>query len=174
MSITYRSIKGAPLYADEIDGNFKELETRLQQLEEHPERGEGIGKIQLQGDQLTFLGNFGTDFGTVTVPQASLRFHGKWLSQTHYQQRDLITTETSLYYSLNDHTSTTWEQDVTLWQEVLSLPKPPSSSLSLYEKATLPLEESLGKMALLFDEEGTSLIFFNGKTWQRLIKGNIE
>ncbi len=36
MTITYRSLKGSPLTSDEIDTNFKELETRLKQLEGHP------------------------------------------------------------------------------------------------------------------------------------------
>ena len=54
---------------------------------------------------------------------------------------------------------------------MLSLPKTTSTSLPLYEKETLPQEESLGKIALLLGEEEPSLIFFNGKTWQRLTKG---
>lgn len=163
MSIIYRAEKGAPLTADEIDGNFRELESRLKILEDHPEVGEGIGKIQVQGDQLTLTGTFGMDFGTFTLPKATLNPRGKWLPQIPYQRQDLVTTDSSLYYCLKEHTSTSWEQDRSLWQEILSFPKPAPSSLTLYEKATLPAQESLGKLALLLEEEGPTLIFFNGK-----------
>ena len=174
MSITYRSAKGAPLTAEEIDGNFRELETRLKTLETHPEAGEGIGTIQVQGDQMTLIGTFGTDFGTFTLPKPTLILRGIWLPQTLYKKLDLVTYETSLYSCLKDHTSTLWEQDNRFWQEILSLPKPPSSSLPLYEKATLQKEESLGKLALLLGENVPTLIFFNGKTWQQLLKGDIQ
>jgi len=171
MSITYRAEKGAPLTIAEIDGNFKELDSRLKILEEHPEVGEGLGKIQVQGDQMTLTGTFGTDFGTFFLPKASLKLCGVWLSQTPYQKLDLVTSENVLYCCLKEHMSSQWEQDRTLWQDILSLPKPPSSSCPLYEKPTLPVDESVGKLALLLEEEGPSLIFFNGKTWQRLMKG---
>lgn len=42
MAITYRTEKGSPLTVEEIDGNFRELETRLNTLEEHGEGGEGF------------------------------------------------------------------------------------------------------------------------------------
>ena len=171
MSIVYRVEKGVPLTSLEIDGNFKDLDTRLKVVEEHPEAGEGLGKIQVQGDQMTITGTFGTDFGTFPLPKASLNPCGEWLSQALYHKLDLITAENKVYCCLKDHRSTMWEQDHFLWQEILSLPKPLSSSLPLYEKATLPSEESLGKLAILMEEEGPSLIFFNGKTWQCLMKG---
>lgn len=171
MSIIYRAEKGAPLTVEEIDGNFRELETRLNRLEDHSEVGEGLGKIEVQGDQMILTGTFGTDFGTFTLPKATLRVRGRWLPQTSYQKPDLVTYEASLYCCLKDHTSTLWNQDNSHWQEILSLACPPSPSLPLYEKATLPLEETIGKLAILLGEEGPNLIFFNGKTWQRLMKG---
>ncbi|MBY0501449.1 MAG: hypothetical protein K2P93_05550 [Alphaproteobacteria bacterium] len=172
MSIIYRATKGAPLSADEIDGNFKELEERLTHLEEHPERGEGIGKIQVVNDQMTLIGTFGSDFGTFYLPKASLNPCGSWTSQIPYQKLDLVTYENTLYCCVRDHVSTTWTQDEGAWKDILSLPKPSSNTLPLYEKATLPREENLGKLALLLEEEGLALIFFNGKTWQRLLKGD--
>jgi hypothetical protein len=171
MTLIYRAEKGAPLLSSEIDGNFKELETRLQTLEEHPETAESLGRIDVQEDQIRFTGTFGTDFGTFTLPKAKRRACRPWVSQTVYQMHDWVTVDHALYECLKEHTSTLWAQDGALWQEVLSLPKPPSSDLALYEKATLPQDESLGKLALLMEEEGASLIFFNGKTWQRLTKG---
>jgi hypothetical protein len=114
MTLIYRTQKGAPLTSLEIDTNFKELDTRLKHLEERPEKGEGLGKVQVKEDQVTFQGTFGSDFGTFPLPKAAL---------------------------------------------------------SLYEKTTLPREERLGKLALFVDGEGPTLIFFNGKTWQQLMKG---
>lgn len=172
MPITYRAEKGSPLSVEEIDGNFKELDTRLKNLEENPEIGEGIGKIQVEGDQMHLMGTFSTDFGTFTLPSPTLKLKGKWVTQTFYQKLDLVTYESGLYSCLHPHTSIAWEQDVNSWQEILSLPKTSPPSLSIYEKSTLPQEENLGKMALLVDEEEPTLIFFNGKTWQRLMKGD--
>lgn len=172
MPITYRAEKGSPLSVEEIDGNFRELDNRLKNLEENPEVGESIGKIQVEGDQIHFRGTFATDFGTFTLPSPTLKLKGKWMIQTFYQTLDLVTHETGLYSCLHAHTSITWEQDINAWQEIFALPKPPPPSLHLYEKATLPQEEILGKMAILVGEEEPALIFFNGKTWQHLMKGD--
>ena len=128
MSIIYRAEKGAPLAAEEIDGNFRELESRLKILEEHSESGEGIGNIQVGGDQMILTGTFGTDFGTFTLPKAIFHPRGKWLPQTIYQELDIITYNHALYSCLRNHTSIHWEQEDSLWQEILSLPPPPPLS----------------------------------------------
>lgn len=107
------------------------------------------------------------------MPKATLKPRGPWLTETAYQPLDVVTGEGSLYSCLKEHVSTTWEHDNKLWQEILSLPKPPETTLSLYEESTLPKEESLGKLALLLGKESPTLIFFNGKTWQRLMKGDL-
>ena len=174
MSIIYRTEKGAPLAAEEIDGNFRELESRLKILEEHPESGEGIGNIQIHGDQMILTGTFGTDFGTFTLPKATFQPRGKWLSQTFYQELDIVTNNNVLYCCLKNHSSSQWEQDGHLWQEILALPPPPSSSLPIYEKTTLPKEATLGKLAIFMGEENPNLIFFNGKTWQYILKEEIQ
>ncbi len=173
MPIIYRAEKGAPLAAEEIDGNFRELETRLKILEDHPESSEGLGKIEVQGDQIKLTGTFGTDFGLFTLPKATLRFQGTWDTQALYQKLDMVTYESALYCCLRDHRSTLWKEDNSFWQEVLSLPTSPSSFLPLYEKSTLPDEDNLGKLAILLGEGGPNLIIFTGKTWQYLMKGDI-
>lgn len=173
MSITYRHEKGSPLTVQEIDGNFKELETRLKILEDHAEEGEGIEKIHLEGDRLTFTGTFGKDFGTFTLPKPSLNPCGPWSPEKPYKKLDLVTVESGLYYCAMDHTSTTWTQDTPFWKQALTFPKvqPQQFSLPLYEKASLPETDRLGKLGLLLEEEGATLIFFNGKNWQCLMKG---
>jgi len=169
--LTYRTEKGAPLTIEEMDGNFREIEGRLKLLEAHLESGEGLGKITVQEDQMTLVGTFGTPFGTFTLPKAVLNSRGTWLSQTSYQKLDLVTFEHGIYVCEKDHFSTQWDQDHSFWHEILSFPKA-SSSLPLYEKATLPREETLGKLALFMEESASTLIFFDGKGWQRLLKGD--
>jgi hypothetical protein len=175
MTITYRAEKGSPLTAQEIDGNFKELETRLNTLEDRPEGGESIGKIHVEGDQIHFLGTFGTDFGIFTLPKANLNPCGQWGAQMPYKKLDLVTfnssLENALYCCTTDHISTEWTQDRSLWKLLLSLPQPPPSTVPLYEKASLPEVEAMGKLAFLLEEDGLTLIFFNGSNWQRLKRG---
>lgn len=167
--ITYRTDKGAPLTIEEMDGNFRDIESRLKVLETHLEAGEGIGKILVQGETMNILGTFGTDFGTFPLPKASLKLRGPWMSQTPYQTLDLVTQGHGVYCCSQDHLSTLWEQDSHAWQEILTFPHPPP--LLLYESATLPSQEEMGKQGLLIDERGMTLIFFDGKKWQRLMKG---
>jgi len=92
MTVTYRSEKGAPLTADEVDANFRELENRLHALEDHDKTED------------------------VRYPFPSL----------------------------------------------------------LYNKANIPKEAKKGTLALLQNDEGLSLIFFNGITWQNIEKGDIK
>ncbi|MBI2707875.1 MAG: hypothetical protein HYX35_06170 [Proteobacteria bacterium] len=167
--ITYRTEKGAPLSIDEMDGNFRDIESRLKILEAHLESGEGIGKILVQGAAMNIVGTFGTDFGVFPLPKASLKPRGLWVAQTPYQELDLVVQNHGVYCCSQDHLSTLWEQDVHAWQEILTFPTP--TPLILYERATLPVQEERGKQALLIDEHGITLIFFDGKKWQRLMKG---
>lgn len=171
MTITYRAEKGSPLTVQEIDDNFRELETRLKTLEDDPEPGESLGKIHIEGDQISFLGTFGTDFGSHRLPKTSLNPCGIWAPQTPYKTLDFVTYDNALYCCILDHVSTTWPQDSPFWKQVFALPQPPPSGLPLYEQASLPQTEALGKLALLLGHEGPTLIFFNGNNWQRLIKG---
>lgn len=173
MTIIYRHEKGAPLTSEEIDGNFKELDGRLKTLEENKEEGEGLAKIQIEGDQISFRGTFGKDFGTFTLPKATLNLCGSWCEQKPYRKLDLVTMHNALYCCTEDHMSISWSQDHLRWKQVLSLPQgqPQPFSLPLYEKATLPETDSLGKMALLLDNEEAIPLFFNGKNWQQLRKG---
>ncbi|MBA3813258.1 MAG: hypothetical protein H0X26_02005 [Alphaproteobacteria bacterium] len=175
MTITYRAEKGSPLTAREIDDNFRELETRLAAIADNPEGGESLGKIQVEGDQIHFRGTFGANFGTFTLPKASLNPRGPWLPQTPYKKLDVVTiqnaAENSLSCCIADHISNVWAQDSSFWKSLLSFPQPPPSTMALYEKASLPESELMGKLALLMEEKGPALIFFNGNNWQRLMQG---
>ena len=52
MPLVYRAHKGSPLTAPELDGNFENLDKRLQALESSPLMAEGIKEIRQDGDQL--------------------------------------------------------------------------------------------------------------------------
>lgn len=173
MPITYRSEKGSPLTSSEIDGNFRDLDARLNALTDKSEAGEGIGKIQVGEEQMKITGTFGTDFGTFPLPKAQLKPCGPWTVQTPYNKLDLVTMENALYCCRYEHTSTTWIQDSSFWQEVIRLPLLPPHSLAFYEKASVPERETMGKLAVLVEETNSTLIFFNGNQWQRLMKGEI-
>ena len=169
----YRHEKGAPLTTQEIDGNFHELAARLKILEDHPGMGEGIGQVRVQGDHMILIGTFGTDFGTFALPKPTLGFRGAWLPQTPYQKLDFVTRDRGLYSCLQDHTSQEWGRDgPMMWHEMLPPPQV-LAPLLLYERATLPPNTLPGTQALFSDERGISLIFFEGKKWQRLVTGDI-
>lgn len=171
--ITYRIQKGAPLTVDEMDGNFKELEERLKILETHLNSSEGIGQILGQRDSLKITGTFGTDFGTFPLPKATFTPRGPWTPHTPYQALDVVSYNEGLYSCTQAHVSHTWEPNSTNFQEILRFSRP-STTLPLYEKATLPEGETLGTLALLMEKEGSTLIFFDGKVWKHLMKGDIS
>jgi hypothetical protein len=169
--LTYRIEKGSPLMAEEMDGNFRDLDERLKILENHLEAGEGIGKIFSQGDQLIIMGSQGTELGTFSLPKMTLSPRGTWNPEVSYLSLDLVTHAHTLYYCLKDHTSKNWEEDNSLWQQIVDF-SPPITPRIIYERATLPPQEVMGKIAVLMEETGSSLIFCDGTGWQRLQKGD--
>jgi hypothetical protein len=172
MTITYRAEKGAPLTAAELDGNFRELEERLHHLENDSETPESIRLINLENESLSIKGSYGTDYGNFPLPKISLPFRGGWNTQTLYHKQDIITQETGIYECLQSHTSFEWNQEGHQWKSLIPFHKAKNMTLPLFEKETLPKEETLGKFAFLLEEGTCSPIFFNGKCWQYLTKGN--
>lgn len=170
--LTYRSEKGSPLTVEEMDGNFRDLDERLKILETHLDTGEGIGKILSQGETAIIIGTHGTELGTFPLPKMTLSPRGTWHPETSYLPLDLVTYQQALYYCLADHISRHWEEDLSFWQQIVDF-SPPSSPQIIYEKSTLPSQEVLGKIAVLLDETGPSLVFFDGTHWKRLQKGDL-
>ena len=170
--LIYRHEKGSPLTSEEVDGNFHELATRLKTIEDHPGMGEGIGQVRVQGNQMYLAGTFGTDFGSFALPKPTLAFRGAWQPHTPYQQLDFVSYERGLYSCLQEHTSQEWAGEGPLmWHEMMA---PPQAfvPLLLYERATLPPHALPGAQALFTEGQGISLIFFDGKQWQRLRTGD--
>lgn len=168
--IIYRAQKGAPLSFEEMDNNFRELDTRLSRLEALKDSVEGIGRIDGHDDHITITGTLGSDFGTFPLPKANLKPRGIWAPKETYKKGDLVTHHQTFAVCLMDHTSSLWDEELTCWQDIFSLPSP-SPLLPLYERETLPSHDTLGKLALLMEDPKPSLIFFEGERWIRLDKG---
>jgi hypothetical protein len=55
MGIIYRCEKGAPLTKEEVDGNFRELDQRVQALEPQGGRGSDLGVKWVQKEDVVML-----------------------------------------------------------------------------------------------------------------------
>lgn len=107
MTITYRNLKGAPLSADELDQNFRELHERVEQLEEnlglHTQGG--IAKITQDGADIIFESEAGESMGRLTLPSLYFRPRGLWGSQNDYLFYDLCLFEGKTYCCKRAHKS---------------------------------------------------------------------
>jgi hypothetical protein len=117
MSIVLFQDKGAPLTGAEADGNFIDLNDRLASLESGL-AAEGIGAVEVVGDQMTILGTDGADYGTFTLP-APLTVKGAWATETAYAVRDVVRESGSAYVCVQDHVSETFADDLTAGYWVL-------------------------------------------------------
>ena len=73
MTITLRSVKGSNLTAAEVDGNFTDLDTRVDALEASSPEPNNISNILVSGTQMTIVLDDATEFGPFTLPQANFR-----------------------------------------------------------------------------------------------------
>lgn len=104
MTMTYRNLKGAPLSADELDQNFRELHQRLERLEAKP-LASGIANITQEGPDIIFKNAAGESMGRFTVPLLKLRPRGPWIPQETYLFYDLCLFEGKTYLCHTPHKS---------------------------------------------------------------------
>jgi hypothetical protein len=185
MTIIYRADKGAPLTSNELDGNFRDLAERLLILETTPIQAEGIGEIQVQGDQMTITGTKGTIFGVFPLPKVIFQPRGSWRTEMAYAVYDLVRVKSKLYICHHAHTSAIFEDEhhhgqlLVDWGEIhqgkinTNRQAEPSSDalkrLCLYEKMTLPKNPEIGELGLLVDDKrGVAAIYSDGQNWLRL------
>jgi len=96
MSIIYRQEKGAPLTAQEVDDNFRQLDERVRTLERHyPDRK--IHQIKLEGDVIVIYDSAGEVMSSAKVPLLSLNPRGEWQPREAYARNDLITHQDVAY-----------------------------------------------------------------------------
>ena len=105
MALIFRDQKGAPLTSDEVDGNFRELLTRIELLEKTPALAESIGKIEQKGDRVEVIGTNGTSFGAYKIPLLMYRLRGNWCPKTSYATADVITRQAQAWVCQQPHVS---------------------------------------------------------------------
>ncbi len=119
MAIVYRADKGAPLTSEEVDGNFRELAQRLAKLETVTPAAESIGKIQVSGDQMTIIGDRGTEFGKFRLPTVAMHPCGKWKSGVAYAKYDVVCQAACAYVCVQAHTSKEFDKECKYWEVLL-------------------------------------------------------
>lgn len=117
--ITYRSEKGAPLTAAEVDDNFRALDEELQGLMGTALLGESVAHIAVDGDQLLVTGSQGTSFPAVTLPTPQPR--GAWQESILYHPLDMVHFEGDGYLCRIPHFSGDFATDLgfDLWVKVV-------------------------------------------------------
>jgi len=112
MPIIYRRDKGGPLTIEEVDGNFANLDRRLQHLETAGIQAEGIGRIRQEGEIIEITGTRGTIFGRFILPKVIPNPKGAWQTDTHYALLDWVQREGGLYACVLPHHSRLFADDL--------------------------------------------------------------
>lgn len=101
MTITLVTVKGAPLSIPEFDGNFLDLDGRLQFFETGTgQPAPGIVNITSAGNVLTFHFSDASTM-SVTIPPALLVFRDEWQPDTFYNPMDIVVGPQGSPYSRN-------------------------------------------------------------------------
>ena len=96
---------GRDLLAAEVDGNFHDLDGRVQALEGNPPLPAEIDTIDVTGNQMTITMSNQTVFGPYTLPQAAFNFTGEFQPNHDYKRYDFLVANSGLYMVLHDFTS---------------------------------------------------------------------
>lgn len=168
MTLIYRAQKGAPLTIEEMDENFKDLDTRLAVLESQESHEGGISQINLEGDELIIQGLHGMTVGRVRLPIPHFQGRGEWEALQDYGIYDLVRHEAALYLCLKAHKSDYFDQERECWQVLWQPPQSETLSpkLPLFIPSNLPAADP-GMMGLLIEVEKVSPIYADGKAWYR-------
>lgn len=112
MTIVYRTTgawgagSGANLTPAQVDGNFYDLDQRIENLEDNPPVANGIASITQSGSQITVHLDDSTTQGPFTLPTNTMTWRGDWTALYLYNVNDLVTVDGfGLYLVLQDHTS---------------------------------------------------------------------
>ena len=182
MPVLYRHQKGAPLTADEVDGNFHHLVSRLERLEQKFIQNEFIARVEQEGDQLIIISNLENVLGQVKLPTLKYVLRGHWLPETSYAIQDVVTCKAQTWVCEHAHTSRA-EFDSDHWNLLLDASEdqqsPTNRQLSvlpsqmpIFLKDTLPMPV-LGQAGILVNSDKISFIYSDGVTWH-LLKNSQE
>ena len=110
MAIILRQVKGSPLTIAELDGNFVDLDDRMEAIE--TATGQEIDHLVVTGSQFTVVMTDNEVLGPYDLPVASFNPRGPWEPSTLYAVNDTVSSSGRLYLVLADHTSdTTFDPD---------------------------------------------------------------
>lgn len=97
---------GANLAADQVDGNFWDLHTRIQYVELNSPKPVQISSINSVGNQLYIYMSDGFVHGPVTMPVVRWRFLGDWRPVFFYAVDDVVIGPDAVIYIVTwNHTS---------------------------------------------------------------------
>ncbi len=102
--IIYRRDKNAPLSADELDGNFRDLENRLKLLETRLTTPHLITAEQID-EEIFFKNHHNQVIGKFTMPTLKPWPQGPWKPLREYKFGHLITQPKQCYFCIKGHTS---------------------------------------------------------------------
>lgn len=171
MPIIYRHQKGSPLTAEEVDGNFYDLASRLEILEQKNTQNESIIQVEQKGDQIEFMSNFGNILGQAKLPTLKYTLRGPWLPETSYAIQDVVTRNAQTWVCAMAHTSTP-EFNLNFWQLLLDASENLRSSslpaqMPVFLKDTLPTPV-LGHVGVLVSPDKISFVYSDGVAWHSL------
>jgi hypothetical protein len=185
--LIYRAVKGSPLTHEEVDGNFRELTTRLETLETSPPDAEGLASVQVEQGELRLQGNRGTFLGSFSLPKLFWNPRGVWKANTSYFSLDVTSFKEALYVCKTSHTSganfseTEWSLLFSFslgkaQKETIPEPKsntPQEMTAKPFEKEDLPKDPPVGTVVLLLDApEQPELFYWEGQAWRRVKDGS--
>ncbi len=94
------------LAANEIDLNFWELLSLINNIIANPAAPISIASISGDGNQIIFHMSDGSTIGPITIPVPEIHWRDEWLPEVAYQTLDVFRkTGVGLYWVLQDHVS---------------------------------------------------------------------
>lgn len=97
---------GRNLTAAEVDGNFYDHDTRIDDLETSRPQPDNFASVQTSGTLMTFYLQSGAPLGPVTLPTLVWQWRGEWLPFTMYAALDVFSVDDQgIFLTLFDHTS---------------------------------------------------------------------
>lgn len=97
---------GINLTPAQVDGNFYELRTDLDDVIANPPTADGIVSVSQSGFTLTFHTTLGNELGPIALPVLYTVWRGEWAPFTLYNAADQFkVTDRGIFAVLQDHTS---------------------------------------------------------------------
>lgn len=115
MAIILRREKGSNLTPDEADDNLEELDDRVQDLEDNPPVGVGVGNITVEGSLFYVHLTDATILGPFPMPKVKWNFRRAWQPDTAYYENDVVTRGRDGFFAVmyNHVSASTFDSEAT-------------------------------------------------------------